>query len=154
MAYIAALLLSLGLVALTIELFMPGFGVFGVSGFIMLAVSAVLTVIFIPNGIFIVAGGFAIILVIGYLLVDHLRKNGLYKSIILSDTLDEDKNNTELLSGFINKEGVAKTPLKPCGNVVIEGVTLEAYSDGDFIVAKDKIKAVKVSDNKLYVKKI
>lgn len=154
MAYLAIILLSIGLIFLFVELFMPGFGVFGGAGLIFLIASAVLTIIYIPYGAIIVISELIIIFIIGFLLLDHIRRNGLYGKIVLKDTLNEDTNNEENLSVYIGKEGVAKTPLRPCGNVVIDGKTIEAYSDGEFILADDKIKAVKVFENKLYVKKI
>ncbi len=154
MAYIDVILLSLGLLALFVELFIPGFGIFGAAGLILLAASAVLTIIYIPYGTFIVIGELIVIFVIGYLLFDHAKKNGIYGKLILKETLKENADDTEVLSTFINKEGVSKTPLKPCGNVIIDGVTLEAYSDGDFILPNEKIIGVKVAENKLYVKKI
>lgn len=154
MAYIAIILLSIGLLSLFVELFIPGFGVFGAVGLILLIASSILTIIYIPYGAIIVISELIIIFIIGYLLLEHVRRHGLYKKIILKDTLNEDSDNKEALSAFINKEGITKTPLKPCGKVIIDGTTLEAYSDGDFILPNNRIMAIRVSENKLYVKKI
>lgn len=154
MAYIAIILLLIGILLLFIELFIPGFGFFGITGIIAMLASAILTVIYIPYGAIVVISELIIIFIIGYLLVEYVRRNGFYGKIVLKDTLNEDFNDTELLNTYIGKEGVAKTPLRPCGNVIIEGKKLEAYSDGDYINSNDKIKAVRVFENKLYVKKL
>lgn len=154
MAYIAIILLLIGILFLFIELFIPGFGFFGVTGLLFLIGSAIVTVIYIPYGAIIVIGELIIIFVIGYLFVEYVRHNGLAGKIVLKDTLKEDLNNSEYLSAYLGKEGVAQTPLKPCGNVVIEEKSFEAYSEGEYINSGDRIKAVRVFENKLYVKKI
>ncbi len=152
MGYIALALLLLGIVLLLIEIFIPGFGVFGITGLISLAVSACLTIMFVDNGIVIVVSGIVILAVLGYLAFEDAKKYGLYNKLVLKDTLKNDKESKENMDSFVNKTGVVKTPLKPHGKVEFDGTVTEAYSDGDFIPVGQQVVAYKVSDNNLYVK--
>lgn len=153
MEYIALILLFIGAISLFVELFVPGFGFFGALGIILLIASATITLIFIPLGPLILLAELVVLFILGYLIVEYVKRNGFKGKIVMDETLDMDENNEEQLRSLLGKEGVAKTPLKPCGNIQIGGEFVEAYSDGDFIMAQDKIIAVRVSDNKLYVRK-
>ena len=152
MGYVALALLLLGIVLLLIEIFIPGFGVFGISGLIALAASACVTIVFVENGLLMVVAGIVILAVLLYLAVEDAKKYGLYSKLVLKDTLKNDCKNKESMDSFIDKQGVVKTPLKPHGKVEFDGTVTEAYSDGDFIPVGQQVVAYKVSDNNLYVK--
>lgn len=153
MEYIALVLLFIGAISLFVELFIPGFGFFGVFGVILLIISGTITVLCVPLGPIILCTEIVMIGVIGYLIAEYVKRHGVKGGIIMTDTLEEDKNNEAFLSTLVGKEGLAKTPLKPCGNIEIDGEKIEAYSDGDYILPGDNVIAVRVCDNKLYVKK-
>jgi membrane-bound serine protease (ClpP class) len=152
--YIALILLLCGALCLLVEFFIPGFGIFGISGITLVVVSAVLTIIFVPFGTFIVLAEVAILLLLAYLAVEYFKNHGKDNRIILNETLNEDVSNEDKLKAYIGKEGVARTPLKPFGNVKIGDSYVEACSDGEFITANEKVLVVRVYENKLYVRKI
>lgn len=152
MAYAALGLLILGIVFLLIEIFVPGFGVFGITGLFAIAIAAVITVTTMENGIMIVVSGIVILAAIGYIAVEAAKKFGVYGKLILKDTLDTDNNISEMQK-LVGAMGVVKTPLKPHGKVDFDGLVTEAYCDGDFIPAGEKVEAYKVYANNLYVKK-
>lgn len=154
MMYLALLLLIIGTICLISEIFIPGFGVFGISGIILIVISAVITIIFIPFGIFFVLAEIAIIAVLILCVLNYIKKHQLHGKIILDETLNDDKKDIGDLDYFLGKEGITKTPLRPSGNVDFNGVTIEAYSDGIFIQAHEKVKVFKIHDNKIYVKKM
>ena len=154
MEYIALALLICGALCLLAEFFVPGFGFFGITGIIFIIISGVLTIMFIPFGTFIVVAEAAILALLGYLAVEYFKKHGFDSRIILSETLKEDENNEETLRSYIGKEGITLTPLKPFGNINIDGTYVEACSDNEFIMANEKVLVVRVYENKLYVRKI
>lgn len=154
MEYIALVLLICGAIALIAEFFVPGFGFFGITGIILVIVSAVLTIVYVPFGGFIVLAEAAILALLAYLAVEYFSKHGKESRIVLSETLNEDVDKKEELSCYIGKEGVARTPLKPFGSVNIDDSYVEACSDGEFISANEKVLVVRVYENKLYVRKI
>lgn len=154
MEYIALILLICGALCLLAEFFIPGFGFFGITGIVLVVVSAVLTIMFVPFGSFIVMAEAAILILLGYLFFEYFRNHGKDSRIILNETLNEDENDAERLKSYIGKEGIARTPLKPFGNIDIDGTYVDACSDGEFISSNEKVLVVRVYENKLYVRKI
>ena len=153
MAYAALGLLIVGIVLLLIEIFMPGFGVFGITGLFAIAIAAVITVTTMENGVMIVVSGIVILAAIGYIAIEAAKKFGIYGKLILKDTLETDNTPENEMQGLIGAQGIVKTPLKPHGKVDFNGFVTEAYCDGDFIPAGEKVEAYKVYANNLYVKK-
>ncbi len=154
MEYIALVLLICGALSLIAEFFVPGFGFFGITGIILIVISAVLTIIYVPFGGFIVLAEAAILALMAYLAVEYFSRHGKDSRIILNETLKEDVDKTPEFNSYIGKEGVARTPLKPFGSVNIDGSYVEACSDGEFISANERVLVVRVYENKLYVRKI
>lgn len=154
MEYIALVLLICGALLLLVEFFIPGFGFFGISGIICIVASAVITIMFVPFGPFIVLAEATILALLGYLAFEYFKRHGKDSRIILNETLNEDKNNAETLRTYIGSEGITRTPLKPFGNIDIDGSYIEACSDGEFIGANEKVLVVREYENKLYVRKI
>ena len=154
MAYIALGLLILGIVFLLIEIFVPGFGVFGIGGLFAIAISAVITVSTMENGVMIVVSGLVILAAVGYIAVEAAKKFGVYGKLVLKDTLEPDNENNDAMHSLIGAGGIVKTPLKPHGKVDFDGVVTEAYSDGDYIPTGERVEAYKVYANNLYVRKL
>lgn len=154
MMYLALILLLIGIICLFTEVFIPGFGVFGITGIILTIISAVITVIFIPFGIIIVVSEIILLSLLMLIVLNYIKKHQLYGKIILDETLNYEKKEMGDLEYFLGKEGITKTPLKPFGNVDFNGVIIEAYSDGEYIQPHEKIKVINVHDNKIYVKRL
>lgn len=154
MIYIALILLILGLGLLIAELFIPGFGIFGISGIISILAAIFVTAFFIENGIYYVIGEIALSGIIIYELFKFFKSKNFKTNIILKENLKEDKNDFEDMAKYIGTEGKCKTPLRPFGSIELEDETvLEAFSDGEFIEKGDLVKIIRFFDNKLYVKK-
>ena len=154
MGYLALALLVFGILFLVVEILIPGLGVFGIMGLLAVLSAAAVTIFSVENGIMIVVAGLVIILVIGYFLIDFIKKKNMYGNLILKETLKEDREKINKWEELMDKHGVVKTPLKPHGKVDFDGVVAEAYSDGDFIDVGQQVIAYKVYANNLYVKKI
>lgn len=56
MTYLAIALLVVGAICLMTEIFIPGFGFFGITGIVCLIISSIITVLFVQFGAFIVVG--------------------------------------------------------------------------------------------------
>lgn len=154
MIYAALIFLIIGALCLLSEIFIPGFGFFGITGIISLIVSSVITVLFVPFGVFIVL---AEILALGLILIivlKYIKRHQLHGKIILDETLNDDKKEIAGLDYFIGKSGVTKTPLRPFGSADFNGNTVDVYSEGEYISEHESIKVVAVRENKIYVKKL
>lgn len=145
-----------GIIFTSIELFVPGFGIFGAFGLLSTVISLVLTLIYIPYGIIIVTVEIIILVILCYLLFKYLKKKHLYGKLILNDTLETDEKIEENgnLKEYVGKEGISRTVLKPFGFAEFDGVSLEVNADGNYIAANKKIKAIGIANNKIVVKEL
>lgn len=136
-----------GLVLLFIELFQPGFGIFGISGFVLLILSIVFRAVFhkpeddVLTQVFqllliyfiIIGGAFALFL------VAH-KKKWLNKTPFIQEetAVDADHSDgTENYNFLVGKTGVTLTDLHPTGKVVIEGHVYDVVAK-NFFIEKDK----------------
>jgi len=164
------LLFIAGLVLLALEIFViPGFGVAGISGIIL--VVAGLTLALVQNVVFdfsltgFDALGFALIRVVGivsFMLFivlafgKRIFTSKAFTNISLADSqLIEDgyTSHDTKLDSFIGKVGVCHTDLRPSGMIIIESERLNASSDGEFIVKDTEVEVYGVNSNTLMVKR-
>ena len=154
MVWLAIIFWVLGAVCLIIEMFIPGFGVFGISGIILLIISAVLTIVALPYGVFIVMGEIAVIGFTASLLASYIRKKQLYGKLILNETLNEDAKEIGELSYFLGKQGVTKTSLRPMGMADFNGVQMQVCADGAYIPENRQVKVVDIRHEKIVVQQL
>lgn len=154
---IGIIFLIAGFILVGIEMCIPGFGVFGISGISCLVIGIFLTAQSIEQGIMftiIVIVILAVMLTLMMLIV-HSRK--VISPMILNDEM---KNNPEYideedLEYLVSKEGVAITDLRPLGKGDFDGIQLDVKSDdGKFIKHDSKIQIVRVKDHVLSVKSL
>ena len=150
-----------GTVLLVIEVFMPGFGIAGLSGIVLEGVGIAL--MFIQHGPFAALGLTIIVLaLIGIVISITLRsatKGRLSKSPFIlskSETASEgySATNNQDMNVFIGKEGIATTTLRPVGMAEIEGVKLNVDSDGEFIPKGTHVRVAQIDGLRIIVRKL
>ena len=147
-------LFFLGIILLGIEIFVPGFGLFGISGILSLILSWILSFIFLDYPL---AWILVEILVAGLLFIILLRAAKAKKikdKIILGSVVgdDEDIKNTD--TEYIGQSGIVKTPLRPFGTVSLEnGQIIEVCSQDGYIGEGEKVEIIYLKENKFFVKK-
>ena len=148
------LCLLTGVALLVLEVFLPGFGLPGISGLILLTVGIVLT--WSAHG---VVAGLAVMMIslalagISISLSIKSAANGkLSKSaLILNDvTGSVDHEETEALVG---REGETLTVLNPVGFAEFDGVRLNVVSEGTYLDKGVRVKVTQVEGNKIIVRK-
>ena len=157
--YIPMIALFAGLLLLVVELFVPGFGVFGISGSVM--VVAGITVRMILNGTMmqlVVMLTFSIaIVIVAFILVLIFAKLGILNfGIIQGKTAvpsDYGKPTRAQLK-LVGKVGFATTAFRPVGSFTYKDKVYEAVSVDEFIEKNSKVKVVEISDNVIKVKKV
>ncbi|MDP8234611.1 MAG: NfeD family protein [Candidatus Saelkia tenebricola] len=139
------------------ELFViPGFGVMGVLGVILIAATT-----FTAYKNFGIEAGFYTILA-GLLLTGlafyYFTKKKLFKRATLQYRLSKEDGfaiRQLLLEEYMDKEGIALTTLRPIGIVKIEDERLDAVVEGSLFIKKDtKVKVTDIDGNKLVVKNL
>ncbi|MBA7538197.1 hypothetical protein ES705_30471 [subsurface metagenome] len=161
-----------GIVLLALEIFVvPGFGVTGISGIMLILLSLTMSVIdnvvfeFEGIGAFIkVAKVFArillTVLVSFFLSLWISRKVGtsnLFKGLALAAEQDKSRGFISIdthQKDMIGKSGTAYTVLRPSGRVKIEGEIFDAKAEIGFIDKNDQVKVIRDETGQLYVIKI
>ncbi len=151
----AILCLMFGFVLVVVEMFVPGFGLPGISGIILLVIGVALKARSPLEALIIAA---AIILLLCVALSISLRsaaKGRLSRSsLVLSDVLKGNASEvTEVdLKFFIGHEGVTQCVLRPAGIAEFDGVKLNVVSDGEFIESGVPVRVERVEGNRIVVR--
>lgn len=144
----------LGLVLLTIEGLVPGFGVAGISGIIFVIVSVAMITSSVYEALLLVIATIAIFVLI-IALMYKLGYGSKYMKFLILDTEQkqaEGYTSAKKDVSYLGKTGIAYTPLRPSGVVIIDGNRINAQSQGDFIKKGAKVIVTEVDSMKIIVK--
>jgi membrane-bound serine protease (ClpP class) len=150
---LAMILLFIGVVLLMIEiLVIPGFGIFGITGLVGLAVG--LGIMMSAPGI---SGAVALLItlsiailavVVAILIIRDKRPRALVLSERLSGSASLD------LKHLVGVSGVALTPLRPSGTAELEGSRFNVVTEGEFVPKGRGIMVTQVVGQRIVVKEI
>lgn len=148
-----------GTALLVIEVFMPGFGIAGISGIVLDVVS--ITLMLINHGPLAALGLTILVLaLIGVTISVTLRsatKGRLSKTPLIlhkAETAEDGYNAaSEDMDVFLGKEGVVVTTLRPVGMAEIDGVRLNVVSDAEFIPKGTRVRVTSVDGIRVIVRK-
>lgn len=149
----------IGIFLLVVEAFMPGIGVPGISGVLLLAAA----VVFTWRGYGATAG---LLMAVGVLVVSALSvlvsfrstsKGRLSRtSMVLKDVSSQQDGYlaTEDRKGYVGKKGQALTVLRPSGLAEFAGERINVVSRGDFIEKGSYVQVVEAEGSRVVVEKI
>jgi len=167
------LLFIIGVILIAIEIFViPGFGITGILGIILVFSGLVLSLINNVNfdfknvemkgvGIAVatvlvgVMGGFLISLYLGNKLFS--AKSGPFKNLALKTVQNVNEGYVSVETSMFKlkgKTGIAKTVLRPSGKVLIDGDVYDAVALNGFIDKNENIVVTKVEATQVYVEVI
>jgi len=160
-----------GIALLLVEIFaIPGFGVAGISGIVLMVTGLALSLI--DNVVFDFSGvgfaglfkSFAFVIFFFFLalvLSIWIGSRLLIKSPLAFLALNQVQERSEgfvgvdlRLSALVGKEGTAYSILRPSGKVMIEGQVYDAIAESSWIQKGQKISVVRVEATQLYVKEV
>lgn len=169
-AYWEILALFIGVILIGLEIFVvPGFGVTGISGIIMLVGSLVLIMLrndffnfeYIPLGditvaLFTVVGGLAGSVIILVLLGAKLTETAAFQRLALKDEQTSSSGYTVNVNPVVmtGKRGVAHTVLRPSGKIMIDEQLYDAFTRGEYVDRGEAIEVIGTEGTALKVKKI
>lgn len=153
---LSAVLFILGLLLLIVEMFIPGFGIAGGSGLILLVLGIILTAR-TPFEAFVML--VIVLILVSLVLAVILRsakKGKLSKKLILwSAAKHEDGFSASSdMSALLGKEGIALTVLRPAGTGQFSGQRLDVVTEGNFMEKGTKIKIVRIDGRRIVVESI
>jgi membrane-bound serine protease (ClpP class) len=142
---IEILMFVVGLGLLLLEIFViPGFGVAGISGIILIIASIFLSMLgadpfldfnAVSMAIIKLTVGFVASLILIFLVARFLPKSNFFKKFILSEEEKADEGFTSRtnLSELLGVEGIAVTTLRPAGTAEINGKRVDVVTDSEYI---------------------
>lgn len=147
-------LLLVGFTLVVIEMYIPGFGVPGIAGIIML----ILGVFFArpsPLSAVIMVLIIVALLCIALSICLHSAAHGrLSKSrLVLHEVATQaETSETNDLSYFVGRTGETRTVLRPAGMAEFDGVKLNVVSDGEYIANGARVVVDRVEGNRIVVR--
>ena len=152
MLQLSIVLLVIGVLAILLEMLMPGADAFiaGIIGILALAASAVLAVIYVPGGWFIVGVNLTFLALSLVFFFTYIRKKQMQGHIILGEVLDEDIPHIDL-SALVGMEGKTVTALRPSGEADFGGLRVEVTADG-IVERGTRVRVIETHANKVIVR--
>jgi membrane-bound serine protease (ClpP class) len=160
------LLFIAGIILIAVEIFViPGFGVAGIGGIILILASLFLSLTgglqffdydIIASAIIQLAvalvGAFLLIL----LLAKFLPKSNLFNRLVLaeSETAEQGYVSYPSAKELIGTDGIALTDLRPAGSAEINGIRYDVIADWQFIERGKRVKVIRVEGIKVVVKEV
>lgn len=143
-----------GFVLLVIEMYIPGFGLAGISGSILM-VGGIIVMKPTPLQALILILISVILLSIAFSLAMYsISKGRLSRSkLVLNDALNQKESTAhDDLSYFVGKVGQTRTALRPAGIAEFDGVKLNVVSDGEFVNNQKHVRVERVEGNRIVVR--
>lgn len=160
-------LFIVGLVLIALEIFViPGFGVAGISGILMVIISLFLALTgtslpYIDSSIISIALIQLSVSLVGallliFILAKFLPKTIIFNRLVLSYAEKTNKGfvSADKISKIMGKEGVALTILRPAGIAEIDGKRIDVVTEGSFIEKGKKIIVISSEGIKVVVAKV
>ena len=165
--WLEVVLFLAGLVFLAFELFViPGFGVAGVSGILLLIVSLLMAsqhhnlpstsrdLATLTTSLFVLVGSFVAASVAAFGMSKYFGRIPILSGLALEPPAPaEAEPHAAGRAGLaLGETGVAKTPLRPAGVVRFGDDYVDVVSEGAFIEEGSRVKIVKLSGNRVVVR--
>ncbi len=153
---VSVLTFIVGISLLSLELFIPSFGIIGVTGLALTTYSVMDSFENSQMGLFvIVATGLAVVITMTIFVKLGFRAN-LFDSYVL-DVGQKSKANkkpSKDLTSLIGCVGITKSILRPTGRIEIDGEFYDAMARAEFIEKETVVKVSDVKDGHIIVKEM
>ncbi len=144
------LLTLMGLLLLLMEVILPGFGIFGISGSIALILSFTLTNIQYGFNAFLMMFLVSLFFIAIIIYIAKRKKD----KFVLNDTLKTQDFDVTILQGLEGKQGITLTTLQPYGTIEVEEKQIDVTSNEGYIEKNTIIQIVQLKGKTVIVKKV
>ncbi len=156
---IAMIIFAIGVIFCVVEIFIPGFGIFGIMGTILIAAGIIMRYLLdfdIQHLIFMIMFVVSVVFLAALVMVYSAKHGLLGKSPIIENKTSISTNyasDNKAYLKLLGKTAFAETKFSPAGKFVLEGETYEARTYGEYIEKGTKLLIVEVSGDTIYIKK-
>lgn len=154
---VSVILFAAGIVLLTIEMFIPGFGIFGALGLAALVLCIAFQVTSVIEALIMVLAIGAIVALMLLVVARSFRKGRIYKSsIVLKNSADRSEGyvSNDDYSRLIGKTGKSLTVLRPAGMAEFEGEKADVVTDGEFLPKGAPVQVTAVAGRRIVVQRM
>ena len=160
-------LVVLGLALIAVEIFiLPGFGIAGISGIVLLSWGLLMAMVQrFPGGPLLpswdaveipllnLSGAFIITFLLSMVVGRMMPRSRLFSVFRLEETLSTEKGYIASRDqrSLVGLDGVAVTPLRPTGAALVNDQRIDVVTDGLYLEAGTKIRVTEVSGNHIVV---
>jgi len=147
------ILLGLGVLAVAVEVFLlPGFGIAGVLGALLIGAAVVLAMLGnFPTGgdviqaLAVLGASVFITLAVAYAWLRHLPNSRRFAGLIHQDSAQSAEGYVSALprGDLIGKVGVAATDLRPAGVANVAGERIDVVTEGEYLAAGMQVEVVR-----------
>ncbi len=146
----------IGIILLIVEVFMPGFGLPGIAGLLLLGVSIVMT--WMSHGAYAGLGATLVVLAIGGIVLSLSLKSATSgrisrSALILKDTTQTPREEPKL-ERLIGVEGVSQTVLRPAGIALVDGQRINVVTRGEFIGKDEQVVIEEIEGARVIVRRV
>ncbi len=147
--------LIVGTVMFAIELYVPGFGFFGISGIVCYVIAIIMTARTVEEFFAMLVILLAVLAVLTTVVLVLFSKGKVPRSIVLQDSISEKATGVQAendITLFVGMRGKAVSALRPSGICDINGVRLDVITEGEYIEINTPVIVTKVEEGRLIVK--
>lgn len=144
-----------GISLLSLELFIPSFGLIGVAGLALTIYSVMDSFIDPRMGLFVVlTTGLAILATVAIFVKLGFKAELFEKSILETKPKSIYTGKKDELSHLVGSVGITKTILRPAGRIEIDGELYDAMARAEFIEKGKMVSVADIKDGHIRVKEI
>jgi membrane-bound serine protease (ClpP class) len=158
----------LGVGLLLVEIFViPGFGVAGISGLILIVLSLVVSLIAnvgfsfpsgdaVANALLTLASTMLLFVGMVFGLGKVLPRSSRFNQLVLQPTLASTSGYTSstVHADWVGRTGITLTALRPSGAVEMDGERIDVVTAGDYIEAGVDVRIVRVNGSRIEVRRV
>ncbi len=149
-------LFIVGLILISMEIFIvPGFGITGIGGLIAIFSSLFFLFPTANIALTVLATVLFISILATIVIIKFFGASRFWKRIALGESQTKERGYVVQIDKetLIAKKGKVLSPLRPAGIIEIDGERLDVVSEGDFIESGQIVEIIKISGNRIVVKK-
>ena len=154
---LAIVCFAIGLILCVVEMFMPGFGIAGITGVVLLLFGVLFMAKELVQGLVLLLAVIVILATMIIFSVRSFQRGKLSKSaIVLNAATDAEEgfNSAENRNDLLGLMGMALTALRPAGMAEIAGQRVDVVTEGGFIAADTPIKVTQVEGYRIIVEAV
>ena len=149
------LCMLLGAVLIIIEVFLPGFGLPGISGIVLIGAGVVMTTVHygMLTGVCVLLVVIALLAaLVSWVLRSATKKDGLHARFFLKEK--EALRAREDMEVLVGRHGVTASVLRPAGIGDFDGVRLNVVTEGSFMEKGLPVEIIRVDGTKIVVRSV